>query len=130
MGADLAEALADEEDAVDEQAVGGALDLEVAEEGVGAEEREHLVEDVVRLGVRVRALAGWDRRAGLRQHVRWAPGLGAEGQQGEVADETRDVGVVVEHGVVGLWSVLAVGLSGGEDTRGEGTHWCIPASCR
>lgn len=36
--ADLAQRLADEQDAVDKQAVGGALDLEVAEEGVCAEE--------------------------------------------------------------------------------------------
>lgn len=78
VGSDLAEALADEEDAVDEEAVGGALDLEVAEEGVGAEEGEHLVEDVVRLGVRVRALARGHGRARLRQHVGRAARLGAQ----------------------------------------------------
>lgn len=42
-GFDPAQAIRDEEDAVDEDTVGGALDLEVAEEGVGAEEGYRLV---------------------------------------------------------------------------------------
>ena len=45
-GADLGKAVRDEEDEDYEQAIGGALDLEVAEEGVGAEEVEGLVDDV------------------------------------------------------------------------------------
>lgn len=43
---DLAEAVADEEDEVDEDSVGRALDLKVAEERVGSEEGERLVDDV------------------------------------------------------------------------------------
>jgi len=62
LGADLGKTLADVEDAVDKQAVGRALDLEVAEEGVGAEQRQYLVEDVVRLGVRVGRLVRRQRR--------------------------------------------------------------------
>jgi len=59
---DLGQAVRHEPDAVDQQAVGGALDLKVAEEGVCAEEREHLVEYVVRLGVGIGRLVGRQRR--------------------------------------------------------------------
>ena len=44
--ADLSKAVGDEEDEDDEETVGWALDLEVAEEGVGAEEVESLVNDI------------------------------------------------------------------------------------
>ena len=44
--AELREAVGDEEDEYDEVAVGRAFDLEVAEEGVGAEEVESFVEDI------------------------------------------------------------------------------------
>ena len=50
--AELCEAVGDKEDKDDEQAVGGALDLEVAEEGVGTEEVKCLVYDIRRVGVR------------------------------------------------------------------------------
>jgi len=43
---ELRETVGDEEDEDDEEAVGGALDLEVTEEGVGTEEVEGLVDDV------------------------------------------------------------------------------------
>ena len=49
--AELREAVGDEEDEHDELAVRGALDLEVAEEGVGAEEVERFVDDVRGFGV-------------------------------------------------------------------------------
>lgn len=78
------QAVGEEEDAVDQVAVGGALDLEVAEEDVGAEEREGFVEDVVRLRLRVdfeRVRASWERG----ESVGWAAGFGAQGQQREVA---------------------------------------------
>ena len=45
-GADLGKAVGDEEDEDNEEAIGGALDLEVAEEGVGTEEVESLVNDI------------------------------------------------------------------------------------
>ena len=45
-GADFGKAVGDEEDEYDEVAVGRAFDLEVAEEGVGAEEVESFVEDI------------------------------------------------------------------------------------
>lgn len=102
-GADAAEALADKEDAVDEQAVGGPLDLEVAEEGVGAEEGEDLVEDVVRLRVRVRRLAGGQGGVRRWQDVGWPARLGAQGEEGHVSDQAREGRVRVEHGVVGLF---------------------------
>ena len=44
--ADLSKAVGDEEDEDDEETVGWTLDLEVAEEGVGAEEVESLVNDI------------------------------------------------------------------------------------
>lgn len=47
VGFDFGEAVGDEKDAVDEHAVGRTLDLEVAEERVGAEEGEDLIEAVV-----------------------------------------------------------------------------------
>jgi len=58
-GFDLGEAVGKEEDGVDEQAVSRPVDLEVAEEYVGAEERERLVQDVVRFAVRVWGLRRW-----------------------------------------------------------------------
>jgi hypothetical protein len=73
-----------EEDAVDEKAVGGAFDFEVAEEGVGAEEGEDFVEDVVGFGVRVDV--EWVGGGGQRgEGVGGAAGFGAEGEEGEVS---------------------------------------------
>lgn len=43
---DLGETVGDEEDEVDEDAVGGALDFKVAEERIGAEEVDAFVDDV------------------------------------------------------------------------------------
>lgn len=100
-GLDLGEAVAEEPDAVDEQAVRGALDLKVAEKRVGAEERNDLVENVVAVRVRVRRLVGGQRRARQRQRVGRAADLGAQRQEREVADEAR-LGLRVEDGVVGL----------------------------
>lgn len=81
---DDAQGLADEEDAIDEDAVGGALDLKVAEEGVGAEEGEDLVDGVVRL---VRRLDRQLRHVGGQrgQLQRRAARAGAQRQQREVA---------------------------------------------
>jgi len=45
-GADLGKAVRDEENEDDEETVGGALDLEVAEEGVGAEEVDGFIDNV------------------------------------------------------------------------------------
>lgn len=101
-GLDLGQAVADEPDAVDEQAVGVALQLEVAEEGVCAEEGEDLVEDVVALGLGVGRLVGGQGRVGEGQRVGGPAGLCAQGQQGEVPDQARLVGVGVEDGIVGL----------------------------
>ena len=43
---DPRQAVGDEEDQVDEQAVGGPIDLKVAEERIGAEEGERFGDDV------------------------------------------------------------------------------------
>jgi hypothetical protein len=102
IGLDPLQAVADEPDAVDEQAVGGALDLKVAEEGVCAEEAEDLVEDVVALALDLGGLVRGKRRVREGQDVGRAAGLGAQGEEGEVADEAGRVGVRVEVGVVGL----------------------------
>ncbi len=98
---DLRETVAQEPDAVDEEAVRRALDLKVAEKGVGAEERDDLVEDVVAVRVRVRRLGGGQWRVRERERVGRAADLGAQREQREVADEAR-VGLRVEDGVVGL----------------------------
>lgn len=84
-GLDLGQAVTDEPDAVDKQTVGGALDLEVAEEGVGAEEGEDLVEDVVALAVRVGRLVGGQRRVREGEGVGRTAGLCSERQEREVA---------------------------------------------
>ena len=101
IGLDFGQAVAQEPDAVDEEAVRGALDLKVAEKGVGAEERDDLVENVVAVRVGVRRLGGGQRRVRERERVGWAADLGAQRQEREVADEAR-VGLRVEDGVVGL----------------------------
>ena len=45
-GADLGKTVGDEEDEDNEETIGRALDLEVAEEGVGTEKVEGFVDDV------------------------------------------------------------------------------------
>ena len=57
-GRQLRQTVGNKEDEDDEQAVGGALDLEVAEERVRAEEVEGLVDDVRRVRVGCGASAG------------------------------------------------------------------------
>lgn len=81
----LPQAVAHEPDAVHEQPVRRPLDLKVAEEGVRPEQREHLIENVVGLAVRVGRLSGGEVGGGGGQGVGGAPGLGAEGEEGEVA---------------------------------------------
>lgn len=79
------ETVAEEEDTVDQVTVCGALDLEVTEEDVGAEEGEGFVEDIVgfAFGVDVvRVDGGRERREG----VSWSAGFGAEWEEWEVAD--------------------------------------------
>jgi hypothetical protein len=66
------------------EAVGGAFDLEVAEEGIGAEQREDFVEDVVGFRVWVDVKGGGVGRVG-RKGVGGAAGFGAKGEEGEVA---------------------------------------------
>ena len=100
---DLGQTVADEPDAVDEQPVGVALDLEVAEEGVGAEEREHLVQDVVAVRVGVGRLARGEGRVREGERVDGAADLGAQREEREVADQPGGWLGGVEDGVVGLW---------------------------
>lgn len=78
------------------------MDLKVAEERVGAEEGEDLVEDIIALAVGVGRLVGRQRRRGVRQGVGRASGLGTEREEREVADYAGDVGIIVENGVVCL----------------------------
>jgi hypothetical protein len=107
-GLHLLQAVAQEPDSIDEEAVRGALDLEVSEEGVGAEERDGLVEDVVALAVGVGRLVGRQRRGRDGEGVGRAAGFGAQREEGKVADEAGRVGVVVEDGVVGLEGVVSL----------------------
>lgn len=101
-GLNLGKAIAEEPDAVDEQTIGGTLDLKVTEEGVGAEEGNHFIENVVALAVRVGRFVCGERRVGDGEGVCWAASLCSERQEGEVADEVRRIGVGVEDGIVGL----------------------------
>ena len=66
MRLDPGQAIADEPDAVHQQSVGRALDLKVAEERVGPEQSQGLVQNVVRLRVRIGRLVGGQRRVGKR----------------------------------------------------------------
>jgi len=75
---------------IDQQPICRALDLEIAEEGVGAEEGEDLVEGVVGLVVAVDVeLGGAGGEGG--EGVGGAAGAGAEGEEGEVAYGRRKV---------------------------------------
>jgi hypothetical protein len=51
--ADLGQAIADEPDSIDEQTIGGTLDLKVSEECVGTEEGEDLIKNIVAVAVGV-----------------------------------------------------------------------------
>lgn len=84
VGLHFRQAVGEEQDAVDHHAVGGALDLEVAEEGVGAEQAEDFVEAVVRFAVWV-DVDGIEVRWESGERVGWATGLGAQREEGEVA---------------------------------------------
>jgi hypothetical protein len=102
VGLDLGQAVGHEPDAVHQQPVGGALDLKVAEEGVSAEQRQHLVQDVVALRVGVRRLVGGEGLVRERERVDGAADLGAEREEREVADQPGGWLGGVEDGVVGL----------------------------
>lgn len=102
LGSDLCQTIADKPDSIHEQTVGRTLDLKVAEECVGAEEGEDLVEDIVALTVGVGRLVGRQRRRGVGEGVGRASGLGTEREEREVADYAGDVGIIVENGVVCL----------------------------
>jgi len=108
---DLGQAIRHEPDAVDQQPVGWALDLKVAEEGVCAEDGEHLVEDVVAFGVLVGGFAGGQVRD-RGEGVRWAAEPGSEREEGEIAYQPGLGGVIVEDGVVGLLGGVRGGLVG------------------
>jgi hypothetical protein len=77
----LCETVRDEEDQVDEKAVGGALDLKVAEQAVGAEQVQCLVDDVWRRRVSWEGSV-WMRELGLGDKQdrsrEYAPATGAE----------------------------------------------------
>jgi hypothetical protein len=106
---DLAEDLAHVQDAVNHDAVGGPLDLEVAEKGVCAEQGEDLVERVIRLVRRVDGQLG-DIGGQRGELDGWPTGAGAQGQQGEVA-----------------CSGVVSGVYGGEERRCGGEE--VPISC-
>ena len=86
------QALADPQDSVDEHAVGRPLDLKVAEQGVGAEQGQRLVENVIALAFRVDVkIAGAGGEGG--ECVGWAARLGAEIGESEVAWRKNRLGV-------------------------------------
>lgn len=81
---DLPQAVADKQDSIDKDSVGGALDLKVPEEGVGSEQQQSLVQDIVGLGFRVNVdfVIFW---AEERQSICWPSGSCSERQEGKVA---------------------------------------------
>lgn len=79
----LAQALGDEQRSIDEHTVGGAVDLEVAEQNIGPEERQDLVDTVV--GLAVGGHFGIGVRRERREGVCGAASAGAEGEDGEIA---------------------------------------------
>jgi len=83
-GLHLGQAVGHKEDAIYQHAVGGALDLKVPEESVGAEEREDLVQAVVRFRVRV-DVEGVRAGGQLGQRVCWTSSLGAQWEEWEIA---------------------------------------------
>lgn len=88
----LAQALADEQDTIDQHAVGGPLDLEVAEECIGTEKREDLIDTVVRLAIGVNIDVG--RRGRKRgESVCGAACAGAEGEEREIACERSGISI-------------------------------------
>lgn len=96
--------MGEEEDAVDQMAVCGALYLEVAEEDVCAEEGERFVEDIVRFRLWVDVYGvGACGKGGER--ISWSAGLGSQREEGKVAYEDNE---------------LVVGLSGEGEDRGLG----------
>jgi hypothetical protein len=97
---DLAQTLRDPQDTIDQHTVRRPLDLEIAEQRVGPEQRERLVQNVVAFAVRVHVELTHARRQ-RRKRVRRSAGLGAESGEAEVADDTG-IGVAEECGVVGL----------------------------
>ncbi|MCJ1483904.1 hypothetical protein MMC06_004072 [Schaereria dolodes] len=112
---DLAQTLAHEQDPIDQQPVRRALDLEVAEKGIGAKQREHLVERVVGLRVRVDVDGGGG--GGKRgEGVCGAAGAGAQGEECDVACWWEDIRV---RGVsqIGGFGVRRIG-------KGEGGRGC------
>jgi hypothetical protein len=99
---DLGQAVGKEERAVDEQPVGGAVDLEVAEEGVGAEEGEDFIDDVVgfRVRVDVERGGGWGE---VWECVGGAARFGAEREEGEVAYEVGTRSDTLQQRQQSLW---------------------------
>lgn len=80
----LSEALADKESSINEHAVGRAVNLEIAEQDIGTEERQDLVNTVVGLIVRGNVDVGsiWGKR---RQGVSGTTSASTEGQNWEVS---------------------------------------------
>jgi len=93
-GFDLGEAVGDEEDAVNQQPIGGAFDLEVAEEGICAEEAKDLVESIVGLGVRVHVEGGYVGGEG-GEGEGGAAGFGSQGKEGDVSWQALTVMILV-----------------------------------
>lgn len=97
----LPQALAHPQNPIHKQTIRISLNLKVSEEGVGAEQAEHLVKRIVGLAIWLWRLGGCERWLG-GEGVCWAAGARAEGEEGEVADQAGG-GLGVEDGVVGLW---------------------------
>ena len=80
----LPQALAHPQDPIDQHPVGGPLDLEVAEESVGAEKSKGFIEDIVVLGVGLNVEVG-DAGGKGGEGVGGTAGAGAEREERKVA---------------------------------------------
>jgi len=89
LSSNFGETVRDEEYKDDEKPVSGAFDLKVAEERVGTEQINRLVEDIGLVGI---------------SYESWAADLGLDGKDGHVA-HLADVGTFIEGRVIGRHGV-------------------------
>lgn len=115
---ELPQALAHEQNPIDQQSVGRSFDLEISEKCVGPEQRQDFIEGIVRfaIGIDVDIRGGW-RKSG--EGVSWTTGTSTEREkskvpyfqgQFEVSLESRegDLGEVFGGGVGGEGILLPI----------------------
>ena len=90
---DPTQTLPNPQDPINQQSIRGTLDLEVAEEGVGAVQVEDFVERVVAFVVGADGYVGGCGCGQGGEGVGWAAGAGSEGEEGDVSCDVDVSGV-------------------------------------